>query len=73
MCYNYAMTQDDYLALLARLGLSHPEVAELLGIHRVTSHKYASGARKIPERTAKLLRYLELSRASPRKAMQRLG
>lgn len=61
------MAPAEYVAALARLGLTHMRAAQELGITRQSSHRYATGARPVPQNIAMQLRLIEeigLERAS---------
>lgn len=52
------MTSAEYRRVIAALGLSQDEAAELLGVHSRTSRKWANDERKVPPPASKLLRLL---------------
>lgn len=52
------MTQNQYRAAIAKLGLSQCGAARFLDIDERTSRRYALGQAAIPESVAKLLRLM---------------
>lgn len=58
------MTPKNYQAALDRLGLSHIQAAQELGITRQSSHRYATGVRPVPLTIELFLKLIENSRIS---------
>jgi formylglycine-generating enzyme required for sulfatase activity len=52
-----AMTGDQFRAALAALGLSLPQAATMLGLHRVTVRSFASGRYPVPVTVQQFLRF----------------
>lgn len=52
------MLKEEWQEIRARLGLSHREMADLLGLHYLTSFRFARGAQKIGMKTALLVRLI---------------
>lgn len=46
------MTPDEFRDVMARLGLSHRQMAERTGLHRNSVNAYASGRSEIPRYVA---------------------
>lgn len=53
------MTGEAFRDTLARLRLTRPEAAELLGVHRQSVWLWTTGERAVPEYIARLLRLVE--------------
>ena len=52
------MTAAEYRSALSALGLTQEQAARLLGIHALTSHKWATGERRVQQTAARFLRLL---------------
>lgn len=52
------MTDRQYCATIAKLGLSQLEAGRVLGVAPRTAQRYASGETAVPEPVAKLLRLM---------------
>jgi hypothetical protein len=52
------MEPEEYLDLLADLGLDIKSGADAIGVHWRTSYRYALGEQRIPAPVAKLLRLM---------------
>jgi transcriptional regulator with XRE-family HTH domain len=59
------MTPDEYREAIKRLGLSQPKAAALLGVHSVTSRRWASDSREIPPTVERFLRLVIALRLTP--------
>jgi DNA-binding transcriptional regulator YiaG len=59
------MTPDEYREAIQRLGLSQQKAAALLGVHAVTSRRWASEARDIPPTVDRFLRLIIALRLTP--------
>ena len=57
--------KEDYRALLAALGLSVDEAAELLGVNPRSSRKWADGQRRVNVIAYRFLLWLRITRADP--------
>jgi len=60
-----AATKENYGALLAALGLSVDEAAELLGVNPRSSRKWADGQRRVNVIAYRFLLWLSITRADP--------
>jgi plasmid maintenance system antidote protein VapI len=60
------MTPQQYQKVKDRLGLSHPNLAALIGVSRRQSQRYALGEDPIPQSTAIVLTLLLDGRSRPR-------
>jgi len=49
------MTAAEFKRIRGAMGLTQAELAELLGVDRVTVARYEAGMRRIPEMAARLL------------------
>jgi hypothetical protein len=52
------MTPEEYATAMAHLGLSHHQMAEIIGVSLRQSMRYASGENPVSEPVAKLIDYL---------------
>ena len=52
------MTGAEYRSALATLGLSHERAARVVGVHPLTSHRWATGEHRVHETAARFLRFL---------------
>ena len=52
------MTAVEYRSALTTLGLTEERAARLLGIHPLTSHKWATGERRVHQTAARFLQLL---------------
>ena len=52
------MTPGQYLRIKAKLGLTHPHLAALIGVKRRQSLRYANGQQPIPKCTGIVLNLL---------------
>lgn len=59
------MTPEQYGEAKFALGLSHARLARVLKMHRRTSTRYLSGARKVPAGVAQRIRLMLSGRLKP--------
>ena len=52
------MTAAEYRSALVTLGLTQEWAARLLGVHPLTSHRWATGENRVHETAARFLRFL---------------
>jgi hypothetical protein len=64
------MTWDEYRDALETLGLNQQAGAKLLGVHELTSGRWACGNRSVPEPAARFLRYLIATKKTGAQAMR---
>lgn len=60
------MKRADYINTMKRLQVSHPEMAQILGIAARSSRRYADGTRSIPMIVEKCLRYFRIQQENCR-------
>ena len=59
------MTPEEYREAIKRLGLSQGAAATLLGVHSVTSRRWASDSREIPPTVERFLKLVIALRLTP--------
>jgi hypothetical protein len=66
------MTNLEYRAAIAALGLSQGGAARLLGVDQRTSARWALAEREIPEPVSRFLRFLVAAKIKPERVMSLL-
>jgi DNA-binding transcriptional regulator YiaG len=64
------MKQEEFRRTRARLGFRQEDLANEMGVHRVTVAKWETGALEIPKAVGWLLRLLDRARTSTRKTLR---